>query len=104
MSIPINLSIEDFKTTMSHDRGYISIHADGTIEVIGPIKDAALALAYYVIHTEYSQDLVSFELNKSILVEYDKNFKLSCLLKEKPPFFDELAAEFQKIVSMKAFW
>src|SRR5574338_3408 len=104
MDIPINLSIEDFQTTVNHDRGYICIHADGKLEVVGPIKDAALALASYVIYSEYSEGLISFELNKSILIEFDKNFKLSCLLKEKPPFFDELAAEFQKIIGMKAFW
>lgn len=102
--IPIILAIEDFSTTIKHDRGHIRIYSDGSIQVVGSVKEAALAFAKYIFFTEFSDGLVSFELNKSIRVDFRKNFEMTCLLKEKPPFFDELAAEFKKIVSMKMFW
>lgn len=104
MEIPIVLAIEDFATKVSHPRGFISINADETIEIVGPIKDAALALAKHIMQHEYTKDIISLEINKVLRIEFDKNFKLSCLKEEKPPFFDELAAEFQKIVNMKIFW
>ena len=104
MQIPILLSIEDFATVVKHPKGYISINADETIEVVGPVKDAALALAKHIIQYEYTRDIVSLEINKVLRVDFSKNFELSYLKEEKPPFFDELAAEFQKIVNMKIFW
>lgn len=104
LDIPIVLAIEDFATVVKHSRGYISINANETIEIVGPIKDAALALAKHIMQHEYTKDIVSLEINKVLRIEFDKNFKISYLKEEKPPFFDELAAEFQKIVGMKIFW
>lgn len=104
MDIPIILAIEDFATTVQHPKGYISIKADETIEIVGPIQDAALALAKHLIDHEYSRGVVSLEINKVLRIDFANNFELSCISEEKPPFFDELAAEFQKIVRMKTFW
>jgi len=102
--IPLTLDLDNATVILCNGSRLI-INADGEIKVEGTIKDAALGLVKYVVQAEFSEGVVSWELNKALRIEReDGEYYLECITTKKPAFWDELEKEFHRTVKMKAFW
>jgi hypothetical protein len=70
----------------------------------GKVKDAALGLVKYVIQDDV-REVTSWQLNGALSIDFDSTgWTIGCLAPEEPPFFAELAHEFDRLIKMKVFW
>lgn len=102
-SIPSTWSIDN-STAILCNGSRLAIHADGSIVLEGNVKDAALGLIKYVVDREWVPGLLEIQINKTISIECEGDFKLCYIGKQKPEFWDELVREFNRAAKMKAFW
>lgn len=102
--IPMTLDLDNV-TVIICNGSRLLIDKDGKIEVEGSVKDAALGIVKYVIQEEFSNGVISWELNHAIRIEYEDNeFTIEYVKPNKPACWDELEKEFYRAVKMKAFW
>jgi len=102
--IPMTWNLDD-TTVIICNGSRLIIDKDGAVKVEGSIKDAALGLIKYVIQEEFSNGVISWELNHAVRIEYeDGHFSIEYVKPNKPAIWDELEREFYRAVKMKAFW
>lgn len=102
--IPMTLSLDDH-TVIIHNGSRLIIDNRGEVKVEGSVKDAALGLVKYVIQNEFSDGVISWELNHAVRIEHeDGQFYIEYVKPNKPAIWDELEREFYRAVKMKAFW
>lgn len=104
--IPMTLSYDD-ATVILCNGSRLTIDKYGNIKVEGSIKDVALGLVKYVVQPEFSEGVITWELNKALRIEQeDGKFYLEYVgpIPKKPPFWSELEKEFHRVAAMKAFW
>ncbi len=92
----------DNATFLEHEHGRLVIHRNEGMRLEGSVKDAALALMKYAT-SEFCQGCDSVILNDTLHIEYEDGIQFSCA-GDKPPFWDELIKECDRIVRMRAFW
>jgi hypothetical protein len=102
--IPMTHQLDNI-TLIIYNETKFSIDSEGGMKVEGSVKNAALGLIKYVVDTEFSEGVVSWELDKAIRIEReDGQFYLECITAKRPDFWDELEKEFHRANKMKAFW
>jgi hypothetical protein len=103
--IPMTWNLDN-TTMIIHNGTRFAIHTDGSMIIEGKVKDAALGLVKYVVQREYVRGVTSWVLNNSLLIDFDETgWTIGCLAPDgEPPFFAELAREFDRIIKMKVFW
>lgn len=89
----------DTYTSFHHKETELIVHMD-KLELIGDPKDAALALAKEVL----GSGGIATAWNDVLRVLHGRGqYTLQYLRDDKPPFFDELKEQFERICKMRAF-
>jgi hypothetical protein len=102
--IPVSWEL-DHATVIICNGSRLIIDEDGDVKVEGSVKNAALGLVKYVVQAEFSEGLISWELNHAVRIEReDGDFTIEYVKPKKPACWDELEREFYRAVKMKAFW
>jgi hypothetical protein len=101
--IPMTFAIDDY-TVIINNGSRLTITKEGDMWIDGSVKDAALGIIKYIIEPEFSDGVISWELNNALRIEYDDQFTIEYIKPNKPACWDELEKEFYRIVKMKAFW
>lgn len=102
--IPLTLDLDNI-TVIICNGSRLLIDREGQIVIEGSVKDAALGIVKYVIQEEFSNGVISWELNHAVRIEYeDGEFTIDYIKPKKPAIWDELEREFYRAVKMKAFW
>lgn len=97
---PGNYGPTDTLTLMFHGDTELIVHAD-RLELIGNVKDAALALAKTVL--EDGSSATSWNDVLRAVHGLEGQYTLEYLRDDKPDFFDELKEHYENICKMRAF-
>ena len=97
---------------LKHGDGVITLHPDGTVDLKGNVKDAAMALATHVFE-ERSDGIVDITFNRTLKAHCKKGEPFTLHWETKgtftdngwpaPWFFNALKTEFERVCKMKAF-
>lgn len=93
----------DTYTSFHHKQTELIVHMD-RLELIGEPKDAALALAKEVLGDGLRSGGIATAWNDVLRVVHGRGeYTLQYLREDKPPFFDELKEQFERICKLRAF-
>lgn len=99
---------EDMYSTISHDDTTVHFYNTGMIDINGNVKNAAIALAKYMIENGASCDELIY-LCMKVCLQKNKKYTIEWVGEEnelsftKPYFWNEFKKEFERYCELKAF-